>query len=146
IDVELTYTIHGDGDVYIDVSGNPTGNAPDTLPRIGLEMMMPNSLDHAKWYGRGTGESYADTKDANRFGIYDKKVDELMTNYVYPQENGNRTDVKWASFTNLHGMGLFTSGEPTFNFSAHRYSVADFDKAQHTHELSERNEIFLHLD
>lgn len=144
IDVELTYSIYGDGDVYVDVAGVPSGDAPETLPRIGLEMTIPKTIDHVKWYGRGPGESYIDTKEANRFGVYDKRVDELMTNYVYPQENGNRTDVGWASFTNMHGMGLLTSG--TNNFSAHRYSVEDFDRAQHTHELTEKDEVHVHLD
>ena len=146
IGVELTYTIFGDGDVYVDVKGDPRGDFPKTLPRIGLEMTIPNTMDRVKWYGRGPGESYVDTKDANRFGVYDKTVDELMTNYVYPQENGNRTDVKWASFTDIHGMGLFTSVEPAFNVSAHHYSVADFDEAQHTHELKKKDDIFVHLD
>ncbi|ASK62226.1 beta-galactosidase subunit alpha [Virgibacillus phasianinus] len=146
IDSEITYTIDGNGDVLVDVSGKPTGNAPRTLPRIGMEMTVPNTLDQVSWYGRGPGESYADSKQANRFGIYKKSVDELLTNYVYPQENGNRTDVNWVTFANGHGMGVIISGSNTFNFSAHHYSVADFDQAKHTHELVKKDEIYVHLD
>ncbi|ASN04204.1 glycoside hydrolase family 2 TIM barrel-domain containing protein [Virgibacillus necropolis] len=146
INVVLTYTIYGNGDILVDVNGKPTGNTPRTLPRIGLEMTVPQTLDQVSWYGRGPGESYADSKQANRFGIYKKSVDQLLTNYVYPQENGNRTDVNWVTFANGQGMGMFISGTPAFNFSAHYYSIGDFDKAKHTHELTKKDEIYVHLD
>jgi beta-galactosidase/evolved beta-galactosidase subunit alpha len=146
IDATLTYTITGNGDVTVDVDGKPTGNAPRTLPRIGLEMSVPSQLDQVEWYGRGPGESYADSKQANRFGIYKKSVDQLFTNYIFPQENGNRTDVKWTTWKNQQGMGMFATSNKLFNFSAHHYSVTDLDQAQHTYELKKRDEIYVHLD
>lgn len=146
INVEITYTICGSGKVGVDINGKPTDNAPRTLPRLGLGMALPKNLDRVSWYGKGPGESYADSDMANRVGIYNKTVDQLYTEYVYPQENGNRSDVRWTAFTNLRGMGLFVSGSPEFNFSAHHYSVEDFDKAQHIYELEKKEEIFVHLD
>ncbi|MUV37256.1 Beta-galactosidase [Lentibacillus sp. JNUCC-1] len=146
IRVELVYTIDGDGRMVAEVSGTPEGDAPRTLPRVGLEMEIPSHMDHVKWRGRGPGEAYADTKEAARFGTFSKTVDELMTNYVYPQENGNRTDVKWAGFTNESGMGIKVKGDPDFNFSAHRYTVEDFDQARHTYDLQPRDEVTVHLD
>lgn len=38
-----------------------------------------------------------DSKEAAFMGIYKSSVDGMMTNYVYPQENGHREDVKWFS-------------------------------------------------
>ncbi|WP_217586509.1 glycoside hydrolase family 2 TIM barrel-domain containing protein [Lentibacillus saliphilus] len=146
IDVTLVYVIDGNGEVMIEVTGQPEGSVPRTLPRIGLEMTVPKALDQVKWYGRGPGEAYADTKEAARFGVYTKTVDQLMTHYIYPQENGNRTDVKWVSFQNISGMGYTVQGQPALNFSAHRYSVEDLDQAQHTYELKERDDITIHLD
>lgn len=146
INMEMTYTICCNGDVFLDVSGDPMGEVPRTLPRIGFELTIPKSLDQVTWYGRGPGESYIDSKLANRFGIYQKSVDQLYTNYVYPQENGNRTDVKWTAFTNLRGTGLLVSGIPELNFSAHHYSIEDLDKAQHSYELEKSDDIFVHLD
>ena len=54
-------------------------------------------LQNAMWYGRGFGESGVDSKEAAFMGIYKSSVDGMMTNYVYPQENGHREDVKWFS-------------------------------------------------
>lgn len=145
LNVVLVYTIKGNGEITIDVSGDPEGDVPRTLPRIGLEMTIPTEMNQVKWYGRGPGEAYADTKEAARLGVYSKTVKNLMTNYIYPQENGNRIDVKWATFQNQSGMGYQVKGDE-FNFSAHKYSIDDLDKAQHIHELHERDEIYVHLD
>lgn len=145
-DCEYTYTVYGNGDVLIDVHGVPHGNWCDTLPRIGLTMALQPDLECVSWFGRGPGESYADTKQAGRFGLYRMSVDDLYTPYVFPQENGNRSDVSWVSLTNTRGLGILAVGQPTINFSAHRFTAMDFEKARHTCELTPRDEITLNLD
>ncbi|MFB5189509.1 glycoside hydrolase family 2 TIM barrel-domain containing protein [Alicyclobacillus fastidiosus] len=146
IDVTYTYTVYGSGDVIVDTKGIPQGNHPSTLPRIGLQMTLPKHMEHVSWYGRGPGESYVDSKQAGRFGVWDHLVDGLTTHYVHPQENGNRTDVRWLSLTNLRGVGLFAGGLPDFNFSVHPYLPEDFERAKHPYELTRRDDLVLHLD
>ena len=143
---EYVYTVWGTGDVVIDCRGEPTGEWPPALPRIGLEMAIPATFDRVTWYGRGPGESYADSKLANAIGLYTCDVDALYTPYVRPQENGNRTDVRWAALTDRHGLGLLAVGMPTLDFSAHRFTVADIQAARHPCDLPARPEITLHLD
>ena len=109
-------------------------------------MSLPVDLDKVSWFGRGPGESYPDSKQAGRFGLHNMNVDELYTPYVFPQENGNRSDVSWVSLADTRGMGLIAIGQPTINFSAHRFTAADFEKARHTCELVPRDEIILNLD
>lgn len=139
------YNIYNTGDIVLEVKGKPVGELPN-LPRIGLEFTIDNNFDQFSWYGRGQGESYVDSKEANRVGLYQNNVDELSTPYVYPQENGNRTDVRWLSFTDLRGMGIFVSSSQLFNFTAHRYSTEDLEKARHQNELIKRDEITVNLD
>ena len=143
---DYTYDIYGSGDVIVKVHGIPQGKLPETLPRIGLQLALAKQLDVVSWYGRGPGESYSDSKQANRFGIYNCRVDDLYTPYVRPQENGNRTDTKWAAFTDIRGMGLIAAGMPKFDFSAHWFTTQDLDKASHTYELIKRGFITLNLD
>jgi len=109
-------------------------------------MGVNNELDQVIWYGRGPGESYVDSKEANPFGIYRKSVDELYTPYVRPQENGNRTDVRWVALTDKKGIGVLFVGMPAINFSAHRFEPEDFEKARHTSELVPRDYIVLNID
>ncbi|MCE5322797.1 DUF4981 domain-containing protein [bacterium] len=143
---EYTYTINGDGEIIIDIHGKPIGDWPDTLPKIGLQMTIPSDMDQVTWFGRGPGECYVDTKQAGRFGLHSMSVDDLYTPYVFPQENGSRTDVSWVTLTNTRSEGLTAIGDPTLDFSAHYFTTADIDNARHTYELVPRDEITLNLD
>jgi beta-galactosidase/beta-glucuronidase len=146
INCEYVYAIDGSGQVLIEVHGVPTSKWVETLPRIGLTMTLPLEFDRVTWFGRGPGESYSDSKQAGRFGLYNMTVDDLYTPYVFPQENGNRTDVSRVTFTSADGSGLTAIGQPTLNFSAHRFTAMDFENARHTCELVPRDEIILNLD
>lgn len=122
-------------------------NTPAMIPRIGVEMCINKACENAKWYGKGPGESYSDSKQANLTGVFEKTVDGLFTNYVHPQENGNRTDTHWASLVNRYGLGLMAvATSTTFNFGASYYEVTDLEKAKHTIDLQKRDYIVLHLD
>lgn len=150
-DSEYKYIIYPNGDIDFEVSGEPAGmieNAPAMIPRIGVEMELHASCEYTRWYGKGPGESYADSQQANLMGVYEKKVDELFTNYVHPQENGNRTNTNWVRLVDRNGVGLMASSikEDPFNFSASYYEVEDIEKAKHTIDLKKRNYIKLHLD
>lgn len=140
------YLIHGSGDVEVKVHGIPFGSTPKSLPRIGLQLEVSQELGHVSWYGRGPGESYVDSREAARIGVYHASVDELYTPYVYPQENGNRSEVKWVTLTDERGMGLFAGGLPQLDFSAHRYTTADLEQAKRTTDLAVRDFITLNLD
>ncbi len=143
---EYLYTIHGNGEVAIEVSGAPQGEWPIMLPRIGLQLAVPQDLDQAAWFGLGPGESYPDSRLAARVGLFRRTVDELCTPYVFPQENGNRSDVRWVSFADMRGRGLLAEGMPLINFSAHRFTTADLDDAKHTYDLPRRDFVTINLD
>ncbi|KAI0419829.1 beta-galactosidase [Xylaria grammica] len=169
IDLDITYTFRANGSVSVRVNGVPKGlNLPRTLPRIGLSFELPSTwAESAKggakkpitWYGRGPGESYVDKKLSQRLGEYSvSSIDELWTDYEYPQEGSNRTDTRWVRFT--HGK----SGEEItaqfvdlaspdrerkpFDFNASHYRVADVEAAKHPYELRRKktDNVVLRLD
>jgi beta-galactosidase/evolved beta-galactosidase subunit alpha len=143
---QYVYLVQGDGQVLVDVRGEPQGDWPDTIPRIGLQMSLPQALDRVTWFGLGPGESYPDSRQAARLGRWRATVDELYTPYVFPQENGNRSDVRWVSLCNQQGVGLLAAGRPTLNFSAHRFTAMDLEAARHTIDLPRRDTVTLNLD
>lgn len=143
---QVSYTVTASGLITMDVSGKPEGTPPSMLPKIGLQLEIPGDMEHVRWYGRGPGESYSDSKEAARVGVYADTVDGLFTPYVYPQENGNRTDVRWMSITDGAGIGLLAAGAPVFEFGASRYTDGDVEAAQHRSDLTAREFITLNLD
>ena len=106
----------------------------------------PRGLDRLEWFGRGPGEAYRDTHRAARVGRFAASVDELQTPYVRPQENGNRTEVRWATLTDGDSAGLRVEGRPHIDVTARRWTSEDLDAATHTPELASRNRIWVNLD
>jgi beta-galactosidase len=84
------------------------------LPRLGVRFAVPGT-DRVTWFGRGPGEAYPDSRLAARVGRFTLTVDELQTPYARPQENGNRTEVRWAEIGEVR-----IEGRPFFDFSAAR--------------------------
>jgi beta-galactosidase/evolved beta-galactosidase subunit alpha len=147
-DVGQTYTVEGTGRVGIETRIEPDGDLSQVpcLPRVGLELGVSGDLDRAEWYGRGPGECYRDSKRANLLGRYRREVADLHTPYVRPQENGNRTDVRWVALTDGRGVGLRASGDGLADFGAHPYTIEDLETATHRNELPEREQITWTLD
>ncbi len=145
-DVTTVYTITPTGEINIRVQGSPRGKFPSTLPRVGLQTSIPADLDRVKWFGLGPAETYPDSRQAGRVGLWQMTIDQMTTPYERPQENGNRSDTRWVAFTDAHGAGLVARGQPLINFSAHRNTPEEFTQARHPTDLVPRNEIVLILD
>lgn len=139
------YNIYGTGDVKIETTVIPKLNMP-SLPRIGLQMTVPKQFQTMTWYGRGPQENYWDRKAGYPVDIYKSSVKELYVPYIVPQENGNRTDVRWVALTNADNEGLLVVGQSLLEASAHFYAVEDFAKARHPYELKERDYITFNVD
>ncbi len=139
------YTFLGNGEVQLEVQVIPLRKLP-VLPRVGVQLRLPGHLDRFAWYGRGPHENYIDRMESARVGVYRSTVAEQYVPYIFPQENGNKSDVRWASLTNLRGEGLLVLGAPLINVSALHYTPQDLTTAAHTYELEPRDEIILHLD
>ena len=100
------YTIHSDGKLRIHTKSTPKGPAPETLPRVGLEMTLPRDLNICQWLGLGPGQTYRDMKEARQVGVWKFALDDMMYMYEMPQENGNRTDTRWVRVSNERGIGI----------------------------------------
>lgn len=84
-------------------------------------------------------------------GVFSGKVRDQYHPYIRPQENGNKTDVRWIALTNDKGMGLLAVGLPFLSISAHHFLIDDFDpgpkkRQRHTFHLKKRNLVALNLD
>lgn len=121
---------------------------PESIPplaRVGLRTALPNSFDAIEWYGRGPYESYEDRKESAFVGIYSGTVEEQHFPHVMPQENGNKTDVRWVKIMSDKGAVCFT-GVPLINFNIQNYSDEALNESKNTHELIRGDKTYLHID
>ena len=68
-------------------------------------------------------------------GIFKSSVRDLMYDYIYPQENGNRHNTIWSAVRTSSGNGLLFSFTNGFDFQALPYSVEELSSAKHSYEL-----------
>ena len=73
-------------------------------------------------------------------------VDAMQTPYLYPQENGNRSSVRWASITDSTGAGLRITGDPQFELTARRWTSEAIAAARHPFELVPTDTVWVNLD
>jgi beta-galactosidase len=80
----------------------------------------------------------------NESGWGRSSVRDLQTRYVVPQENGNRSAVRWFSLTTPSGR-LRVDGDQPFDLAIRPWSTADLERATHDRELREGAALWVHL-
>lgn len=140
-----TFTVYGDGTIEVESAFRPGGEVPE-LPRVGMRLLIPGEFRAVEWYGRGPHETYWDRQTGAAVGRYRSTVDELWTPYVEPQENGNRTGVRWVAFTDGAGRGLRAVGLPSLSFSAWPFPASELERAKHSAEIRMSKETTVNLD
>jgi beta-galactosidase len=141
----VVYTVYGDGILDIEMTVDVRGDLP-VVPRIGLQMRLPAGFERVAWFGRGPHENYWDRKTGAAVGRYESLVRDLIFEYVEPQENGHRTDVRWVALTDAAGFGLKASGFPVLEFSAWPYTMEALQAAFHPWEIRRTAEVTVNLD
>ena len=144
-----TYSFTNDGAVDISIVGRTKlrgDNVPEMLPRVGFDVVVDKAFEAVTWYGNGPGESYCDSFAASYMGVFDKEVRDMHTDYVFPQENGARTQVKWSELISKEGEKIRFEFEQPVTFTAHDYSRDALEKARHTDELTRGGDTFITID
>ena len=131
--LELKYSVAPDGSVEVSYDIRISDDVLEPL-RIGLQGQVASVFDNVTWFGRGPYETYSDRKDGVFFGKWSSDVAGMMTQYVMPQENGNRTDVKWLVLADGKGRGIKITAEEFLNFSVWNTTQESLDAAKHIGE------------
>ncbi|MFX1426730.1 MAG: glycoside hydrolase family 2 TIM barrel-domain containing protein, partial [Promethearchaeota archaeon] len=141
---QIIYNIFGTGEIVVRNTFTPKKD----LIRFGMQMSIPKEFGKMTWFGRGPHESMFDRKSGASIGVYSGNIEDLIHNYARPQENGNKTDVRWAAFTNKNNSGLFIAdmGGTYLNVSAWPYSMDDLECANHINELPRRDNNTINID
>ncbi len=143
---EVKYLVGADGVVKVEYALNPAAGLPD-LPKVGMQCGIARSDDNISWYGRGPLENYIDRRWGFEAGIYSQPIAEFGEPYVVPQENGNRTDVRWMLLSEKGNRnGLLVVADSLLSMSAWPYTEADIESARHTNKLKDAGYLTVNID
>ena len=131
--------------VLVNLSYDPAETTVESIPRFGMRMKVPAQYDSVSWSGRGPWENYPDRKNGALFGRYTLPVSEYQVDYVYPQDNSNRSDC-YDFELKSEGRRLNVSSEEPFNLRIWDYSEEDLEAARHGYELPHRDYLNINID
>ena len=145
-ELELTYTIVKDGRIKVDMDYRPTtGNNIPLIPKLGMRMRLPAAMTAIEYYGRGPWENYPDRKRSALVGRYTMPLSEYETDYIHPQDNGCRTDVRWFKIGSEETT-LRIDGLQPLCIRAWDYGEEDLEPAKHPSEIQRGRFVNLNID
>ncbi|MBD3949116.1 glycoside hydrolase family 2 [Tuanshanicoccus lijuaniae] len=144
LDFEVHYIITTDGTITINgrTKFNPV---MPYLPRFGLTLPLERSYEAVQYIGKGPLENYRDKQHASYDGYFEDTVTAMHEPYVTPQENGNRSDIRYLRLNNTQ-HSLTVTATDALNFNVQHYSMEQLTDVLHRDELQEEDVTYLQLD
>ncbi len=128
----IIYTITSRG-IEVDMQFYPDEALPE-IPEISMLFELPADFDKVTYLGAGPFENYIDRCCASKIGVYSSDVDDFYTDYLKPQECGNRTQVRYASLYGSKKSVTFVA-QPSMELNVGRYLPKELEAAWHKKEL-----------
>lgn len=141
--LHMNYEVYGDGEIVLDMYLDAFENHIE-MPAFGILLQTYADLEDVSYYGNGPEENYIDRKKGAVLGRFTYNVKENLTPYLYPQECGNRTDIRELS---VHSKkhALLIAGN-MFECSVLPYSPFVLENAKHQWELPQAYETVLSIN
>ena len=140
-DVKVTYTIINDHTIRVDMDYQPTTTDRPVMPKFGMRMRLPKDFTQIKYYGRGPWENYPDRKRSAFLGIYEMPLSDYETEYIHPQDNGNRCDIRWFEIGSLR-----IEGAQPLCIRAWDYGEEDLEGVRHPNDINRGRFANLNID
>lgn len=142
--VVTEYTIMPSGKIMASLSCK--NMIPVDMPRYGLTFELREGVDGVKYYGKGPHENYCDRKTGAYLGVYEfDSAEDFIHDYLFPQENANRCDVRWLEVGGKAGVRVDAVAKP-FEASVHPYHLDELHKADHECYLGRRDSLTVYID
>ena len=110
-----------------------------------MRMRLPADFRQVEYYGRGPWENYPDRKHGAFLGRYRMPISDFETEYIHPQDNGNRCDVRWLRLSSSAESVLIEGCQPLC-IRAWDYGEEDLESAKHPHEIQRGRFVNLNVD
>ena len=145
VSVSLTYNVSSDGIIGVDYSFVKSPSLPELI-RIGMQGEFSNKLNNITYYGRGPWENYSDRLASAMVGVYKTTPSEMGFDYVVPQENANRCDVRWMSLQTKSKGGIMIVGNEPLSVSVWEFTQKALEDAKHINEKVKNGNLTVNID
>ncbi|MBN1925913.1 MAG: DUF4981 domain-containing protein, partial [Prolixibacteraceae bacterium] len=143
--LELVYKINGSGKLDVAYKLVCSEELPPLL-RAGIQFTVPDSYNQMSYYGKGPWENYCDRSTGAVVDVYSGVVDDFVWDYIYPQENGNRTEVRWLELKDNDGSGIKILGGKAFSMSVWPWTQQNLEEATHISDLVTNDYLTVNID
>ena len=140
----LTYSFAAYG-VRVWAEYKPVKKDIPLMPKFGMRMRLPADYTEVSFYGRGPWENYPDRKRSANFGVYKMPLTDFQTEYVHPQDNGCRTDVRYFEISSSK-HSLHIDGLQPFCIRVWDYGEEDLEQAAHPYDINHGRFVNLNID
>ena len=136
---KVIYTVYIDGSIEVEMGYEGIEGLAE-IPLFGMTFKLKKEYSNIKYYGMGPSENYIDRLHGARLGVHNTTTYDNLSEYVIPQECGNRTGNRWTEITDKAGVGIKVSKvsdaeNKTFEFSALPHTAHELENAKHHYEL-----------
>lgn len=150
-EAQVIYTIYAGGILEVNSTFDLSGDDLPEIPLIGFRTRLSADFDELTYFGRGPHENYVDRKTSALVGTYTSHVSEQRFAYSRPQENGNKTDVRWLTLGDNRGGAITIRSNKAFEMSAMPFAMEDFDdgmakEQRHPIDVAKQNYTELHIN
>ena len=135
---KLRYDFTSKG-VHFSLSFTPDAKLPE-VPEIGLRFTTDNEYYRLDWLGRGPHENYIDRLDSADIALHKVDINKLFTPYLKPQENGNRTGVRYATLVGAKS-NLRIEADKALELNVSKWTPEELEAASHPVFLPESNKL-----
>ncbi len=139
--LETTYIFDGEGKLEMVMNVTPK----KSMERYGFTFRLAKGVDGVKFYGKGPHENYCDRATASKLGLYEGKAEDFIHDYLYPQENGDHTGVRYAEIGAGKGVKINAVNAP-FEMTIHPYTTMELYNAKHSCELGRDDRLTVCID
>ena len=134
------WEVNADGQIKLTLDADKDMTFP-YMPRFGLQLVLPEDQDQVEYIGYGPTESYQDKHRACWVDRFTTTVDELLEDYVKPQENGSHYHCAFVKVGELKAEGT-----KPLSFTASYYTAQELTEKMHNYELEKSGHVIWHLD
>lgn len=138
----IIYTITSKG-IEVDMQFYPDCSLPE-IPEVSMLFELPADFENITYLGNGPHENYIDRNNGVKLGVYNTTVTDMYTDYLKPQECGNRTGVRYATL--VGNKKTFTViAEPVMEFNASHYLPLELENAWHKKDLPQSDKTVVRV-